>query len=213
MTEETQFLEYKSIIEALLFAYDAPLTLKELSRILDDLDEHVIKKCIYELNAEYQEAPHSFQINEVADGYQFSTRVEYAKWIKRLYRGHIPSRLTQASLECLAIIAYKQPVSRSGVEAVRGVNVDGVIRTLLDRNLIRIAGRGDGVGRPILYATTTDFLKYFGLNNLTDLPRIDELNDLLKDRNIDIEEEETEDMDHSLFPKPQTPIFERDETE
>ena len=98
MTEETQFLEYKSIIEALLFAYDAPLTLKEISRILDDLDEHVIKKCIYELNAEYQEAPHSFQINDVADGYQFSTRVEYAKWIKRLYRGHIPSRLTQASL-------------------------------------------------------------------------------------------------------------------
>ena len=99
------------------------------------------------------------------------------------------------------------------MEAVRGVNVDGVIRTLLDRNLIRIAGRGEGVGRPILYATTTDFLKYFGLNKLTDLPRIDELNDLLKDQDMDLEEELEKEKDHALFPIPQTPLFGRDETE
>lgn len=213
MSDDTRFQENKSIVEALLFACDSPLSITEMSRIMDDLDEEVIKNCIYELNAEYEEAPHSFQILEVADGFQFSTRVGYAKWIKRMYRGRIPARLTQASLECLAIVAYKQPVSRSEVEAVRGVNVDGVIRTLLDRNLIRIAGRGDGVGRPILYATTTEFLKYFGLNKLTDLPRVDELNDLLKDKNIDIEEDSDDEDDHSLFRKPQAPIFERDETE
>jgi segregation and condensation protein B len=213
MSDATQFLEYKSIVEALLFASDSPLNIAEIGRIIDGVDESEIKKCIYELNAEYEKTPHSFQILEVADGFQFSTRVDYAKWIKRLYRGRIPTRLTQPSLECLAIIAYKQPVSRSEVEAVRGVNVDGVIRTLLDRNLIRIAGRGDGVGRPILYATTTDFLRYFGLNKLTDLPRVDELNDLLKDNNINLQQELAEESDHSLFPSPETPIFERDETE
>ncbi len=99
------------------------------------------------------------------------------------------------------------------MEAIRGVNVDVVIRTLLDRNLIRIAGRGDGVGRPILYATTADFLKYFGLNKLTDLPRIDELNDLLKDQNIDLEGELEKETAHALFPPPQSPLFGRDETE
>ena len=199
--DEAQLDEYRAIAEAVLFASDAPLSLRELSQILDDVGEEVVGGCIEALNERYEQGGHGFEIRHVADGYQLSSKAAYAKWIRRLYRGRIPSRLTQAALECLAIVAYKQPISRTEVEAIRGVNVDGVLRTLLDRNLIRIAGRGEGVGRPILYATTVDFLRYFGLNNLSDLPKLDELNELLKDQDIVLTEEE-EEPDPALFPDP-----------
>ena len=199
--DEAQLDEYRAITEAVLFASDAPLSLSELSRIMDDVGEETIGECIEALNERYAQGGHGFEIRHVANGYQLSSKVDYAKWIRRLYRGRIPSRLTQAALECLSIVAYKQPISRSEVEAIRGVNVDGVLRTLLDRNLIRIAGRGEGVGRPILYATTGDFLRYFGLNKLTDLPKLDELNELLKEQDIELDEVE-EQLDQSLFPRP-----------
>ncbi len=199
--DEAQLEEYRAITEAVLFASDAPLSLTELSRIMDDVGEDLVGGCIEALNEKYAQGGHGFEIRHVANGYQLSSKVDYAKWIRRLYRGRIPSRLTQAALECLSIVAYKQPISRSEVEAIRGVNVDGVLRTLLDRNLIRIAGRGEGVGRPILYATTGDFLRYFGLNKLSDLPKLDELNELLKDQDIELDEVE-EQLDQSLFPRP-----------
>jgi segregation and condensation protein B len=209
--DEAQLDEYRAITEAVLFASDTPLSLKELSRIMDDVGEELIGRCIDELNERYEKGAHGFEIRLVASGYQFSSRTAYAKWIRRLYRGRIPSRLTQAALECLSIVAYKQPISRTEVEAIRGVNVDGVLRTLLDRNLIRIAGRGEGVGRPILYATTGDFLKYFGLNQLSDLPKLDELNELLKDQDIVLTEEE-EVPDQALFPSPGRTVPETDDT-
>ena len=208
--DEAQLDEYRAITEAVLFASDAPLSLNELSRIMDDVGEALIEECIEALNERYTQGGHGFEIRLVADGYLFSSKVAYAKWIRRLYRGRIPSRLTQAALECLSIVAYKQPISRSEVEAIRGVNVDGVLRTLLDRNLIRIAGRGEGVGRPILYATTGDFLRYFGLNKLSDLPKLDELNELLKEQDIVLEEEEAA-PDLSLFPGPGRRADESDE--
>ena len=198
--DQAQVSEYRAITEAVLLASDTPLSLKELARILDDVEEEAIRECIEELNNIYKNGGHGFEIRYVANGFQFSSKVEYAQWIKRLYRGRIPTRLTQAAMECLAIVAYKQPISRTEVEAIRGVNVDGVLRTLLDRNLIRIAGRGEGVGRPILYATTSDFLWYFGLNQLSDLPKLDELTDLLRDHNIELEEGE-EIVEKALFPE------------
>lgn len=202
--------EYRAIIEAVLFASDMPLSLNELSQILEGAEPAMIRTAIEGLNEAYNATPNSFQIIEVAGGYQFGARPEYARWIRRVYRGRIPSRLSQASLECLSIIAYKQPISRTEIEAVRGVNVDGVLRTLLDRSLIRIAGRGTGVGRPILYATTSEFLKYFGLNRLTDLPKVDELKEMLRDRDVDMPDLEE---DPSLFPTPHSPKFDRDKTE
>lgn len=208
--DEAQLDEYSAITEAVLLASDAPLSLKELSRIMDDAGEELIGRCIEALNAKYERGGHGFEVRHVANGYQFSSKASYAKWIRRLYRGRIPARLTQAALECLAIVAYKQPISRTEVEAIRGVNVDGVLRTLLDRNLIRIAGRGEGVGRPILYATTGDFLRYFGLNELSDLPKLDELNELLKDQDIVLTEEE-EEPDPALFRTPERPVIEKDE--
>lgn len=199
--DEAQLDEYRAVAEAVLFASDAPLSLNELSRIMDDVGEEMVVRCIESLNERYEKGGHGFEIRLVANGYQFGSKAAYAKWIRRLYRGRIPSRLTQAALECLAIVAYKQPISRTEVEAIRGVNVDGVLRTLLDRNLIRIAGRGEGVGRPILYATTSDFLRYFGLNKLSDLPKLDELNELLKDQDIVLTEDE-EEPDPALFRAP-----------
>lgn len=203
----------KRIIEALIFSTDTPLSVGDLSSILDGTDPAIIEKHIEDLNADYENTAVSFNITMVAGGYQFVSRPEYARWIKRLYRGRIPSRLTQAALECLAIVAYKQPISRTSIESIRGVNVDGVIRTLLDRNLVRIAGRGEGVGRPILYATTPEFLKYFGLNQLNDLPKVDELKEILRERDEAAGLESTGEPVSSLFPTPHLPEFDRDETE
>lgn len=211
MSDDNKLDELKPVLEAVLFASDTPLSLNDLSTILDGAETEQITVCLDQLNEEYEQTPHSFHIVQVAGGYQFCARSDYARWIRRMYRGRIPSRLSQASLECLSIVAYKQPISRTEIESVRGVNVDGVLRTLLDRSLIRIAGRGSGVGRPILYATTNEFLKYFGLNKLADLPKLDELKEMLRER--DQEMQELIDEDPALFPTPHAPIFERDETE
>lgn len=199
-----------AIIEAVLFSSDTALTLNDLSNILDGMPTPSIERHVTDLNEFYEREHRSFRISEVAGGFQMVTRPEYARWIKRLYRGRIPSRLTQASLECLAIVAYRQPISRTEIEAIRGVNVDGVMRTLLDRNLIRIAGRGEGVGRPILYATTDEFLRYFGLNKLADMPKVDELKEILRQR--DEAQHEEDQASSLLFPTPHMPNFDRDET-
>lgn len=212
MTQGLPPQDYKAVIEAILFAADTPLSLNDISAVLDGIESDLVQRCIDELNEGYETTPHSFHITHVAGGFQFSARPEYARWIRRVYRGRIPTRLSQASLECLSIVAYKQPISRTEIEAIRGVNVDSVLRTLLDRNLIRIAGRGAGVGRPILYATTNEFLKYFGLNKLTDLPKLDELKEMLRERDMEMGED-LEESDSSLFPRPHAPVFERDETE
>ncbi len=165
--------EAKRIIEALLFVSDKPVSLDALKDVLKDIESTNIRTLIEELNQEYSSSGRSFAVKEIAGGFQMLTDPIYSKWISALYK-RPPDRLTGPSLETLAIVAYKQPITRAEIEAIRGVNVDGVLRTLEDRNLIRTRGRMDAPGRPILYGTTAEFLQHFGLVSLEELPRLKE---------------------------------------
>lgn len=203
--------ECAAIIESVLFAADSPVSLNDLVTLLDGVDAAAVKRSLDHLSEEYDRHPHSFQIVHIAGGYQLCARPQYARWVRRFYRGRVSSRLSQAALECLSIIAYKQPISRTEIEAIRGVNVEGVLRTLLERSLIRIAGRGEGVGRPLLYATTNEFLQYFGLNRLSDLPKLDELQEMLRERDHELQEGmDVGEGGTPLFPAPQAPIFDKE---
>ena len=177
----------KPVVEALLFATDSPVTVDRLRSIVDSVGTEQIQEIIELLNEEYQKEERCFHIIEVGGGYQFATRPQYATWIRKLYRGRRLPRLSSAALETLAIIAFKGPIIRAEIEVVRGVNVEGVLKTLLERNLITVVGREETPGRPLLYGTTQDFLVYFGLNSLSDLPKPRELEELL-----DREQESTE---------------------
>lgn len=170
--------EAKSIIEAILFVADRPVSADQLA-VLVEMDSDDVEMIIQELQKEYDETKRSFQIVEIANGYQICTRSEYATWIKKFYTTEISSRLSTSALEALAIVAYKQPVTRAEIEEIRGVISDSVIRTLLERNLISIVGRKDAPGRPLLYGTTTEFLIHFGLKDLSELPSIDEIEKML----------------------------------
>ena len=161
----------KKIVEALLFVSQKPLTIDDLKQALDGLKEDEIKKTIEELREDYTKDERSFGIAELAGGYQIVTNPEFAPWISKLFRRD-EMRLSAPSLETLAIIAYKQPLTRSEIEKIRGVNVEGVLKTLVDKNLIKIRGRKDAPGRPITYGTTDEFLKRFGLKGLEQLPKL-----------------------------------------
>ena len=168
--------DLKPIIEALIFVSDVPLSEAKLKEIVGNgLDGPQIRSCVAALNDEYRKEGRSFEIIRVAQGYQMVTRKEYGDWASRLYKGRSRTRLSRAALETVAIIAYRQPIIRAGIEAIRGVGVDGVLATLLERNLIRIAGRQPGLGRPLLYATSREFLRYFGLDRIEDLPTLKEV--------------------------------------
>ena len=169
----------KSIIEAVIFAANEPVSVEQLARLLDELDGDTVAQLIYELQKEYDSTGRSFQIVEIANGFQICTRNQYADWIRKFYTTELSSRLTVSALEALAIIAYKQPVTRAEVEEVRGVNSDSVIRTLSERNLVKIIGRKQAPGRPMIYGTTTDFLMHFGLRDLSELPSVDEIEKML----------------------------------
>jgi len=169
----------KSIIEAVIFAANEPVSVEQLARLLDELDGDTVAQLIYELQKEYDSTGRSFQIVEIANGFQICTRDQYADWIRKFYTTELSSRLTVSALEALAIIAYKQPVTRAEVEEVRGVNSDSVIRTLMERNLVRVIGRKQAPGRPMIYGTTTDFLMHFGLRDLSELPSVDEIEKML----------------------------------
>lgn len=164
----------KGILEALLFISDKPLVLATIQEVLEGIDAETVKKLMEELKTEYNQRKSGLCINEVAGGYQVSTAADYASYIKKYYRSRHKEKLTGPSLETLAIIAYKQPVTRLDIESIRGVNVDGVITSLLEKGLIRIAGRKDVIGRPFVYSTTRQFLEYFGLKSLHDLPKMEE---------------------------------------
>ena len=183
------------VVEAVLFASDAPLTPDEIARADERLDEDQVEEALQMLRAEYDDAQRAFHLTEIAGGYQLLTRPEYAPYLERFDNVPRPNRLSGPSLETLAIIAYRQPIGRIEIEYIRGVNSSGVIRTLQDRNLIDIVGRGEGLGRPLLYGTTQRFEEHFGFTSLDDLPRPDELPIILKDRIPlqEIEEEETPD--------------------
>lgn len=170
------------IVEAVLFASDAPLTADEIARADEMLDEDQVEDALQFLRAEYDDAARSFQIHELAEGYQILTRPEYAPYLERFDNVPRSSRLSGPALETLSIIAYRQPIGRLEVEYIRGVSAAGVIRTLQDRRLIDVVGRAEGLGRPLLYGTTGFFLQHFGFRSLEDLPRPEELPVVLRER-------------------------------
>ena len=161
--------DLKNIIESLLFVAEEPLSIEQLKQVLSLPDSKLIRQTLNELIADHEGRQGAFSLHEVAGGYQFRSRTEYVPWIKRLLQPK-PSRLSKAALETLAIIAYKQPMIRSDVEHLRGVDCGGVLRMLLERKLIRVLGRKEIPGRPLIYATTKQFLQVFDLKNLKDLP-------------------------------------------
>jgi segregation and condensation protein B len=181
--------QLKSVIEVLVFASDQPLTVDQIQSLLEDVQTSDIEDALNNIEEDYRER--AFILKRVGGGYQFATRPEYSKWISRLYVTKMQSRLSRAALETLAIIAFKQPVSKVEVSAIRGVNSDWVIRGLLERRLINISGRDKGPGRALLFTTTKDFLHHFGLvDDLSDLPRPKEITDLLTDsEGIELTEE------------------------
>jgi segregation and condensation protein B len=170
------------IIESLLFASEAPLSAADLSRVDERLDEDTVEAVVEELRAEYELSERSFQIYEVAGGYQLLTRPEFVSVLERYDSVPQPSRLSAPALEVLAIIAYRQPLERAEIEDIRGVGSSGVLRTLQERGLIEPVARGEGLGRPLLYGTTKKFLEHCGFRSLEDLPRPDELPVVLRDR-------------------------------
>jgi segregation and condensation protein B len=170
--------DLKPIIEALVFASPEPLTLKALCKVLDSEPREDVEAALRALKKDYERLG-GLQLVEVAGGYQIVTRPELNDWVRRLFDEHKTQRLSVQALETLAVIAYKQPVTAPEIAEIRGVNTGGVLATLLEKRLIRIAGRKRVVGRPFLYATTREFLVRFGLNDLGDLPRIEEMADAL----------------------------------
>ncbi|MEX2584665.1 MAG: SMC-Scp complex subunit ScpB [Gemmatimonadota bacterium] len=168
-------MRHSRLIEALLFASEAPLSPADLARVDDGLDEEQVEALVAELKQEYDDAERAFTVFEIAGGYQILTRPEYAPVLERYDTVPLSSRLSTAALETLAIIAYRQPVGRAEVEDIRGVGAGGVLKTLLERDLVEVVGRGEGLGRPLLYGTTRYFLEHFGFRSLEELPRSDEL--------------------------------------
>jgi len=166
--------DIQNIIESLLLVAEEPLTIDRIKNILIEPGRKEIQNALTELSAEYEARKGGFLLREVAGGYQIRTRPEYREWIKRLIHSK-PLRLSKAALETLAIIAYKQPIIRSDIEHIRGVSCGGILRMLFERKLIRILGRKEIPGRPIIYATTKQFLETFDLKDLKDLPTPEEI--------------------------------------
>ena len=164
----------KAVVEALIFASPEPLTPKMLFKLLSDEPKEDVQAAVASLKEEYESRP-GLQFVEVAGGYQIVTRPELHEWVRRLFHERSTQKLTVQGLETLAVIAYKQPITALEIGEIRGVNTSGVLSTLLERGLIKIAGRKNVVGRPFLYATTKEFLIRFGLNDLDDLPKIEDM--------------------------------------
>lgn len=181
--------EIKNIVEALIFASEEEITTRQIKEITDSSGVRVsvkdIESSIDALNEDYRTFNKSFEIVQIAGGYSFSTKKEYGRFVGKLFEEKQKKKLSQSALETLSIIAYRQPITRNDIEFVRGVNVDYIVNSLLERDLIKIHGRADTPGRPILYATTNTFLKVLGLNSLEDLPKLKEINEILKNQEIE----------------------------
>lgn len=163
----------KTVIEALLFASEKPLMLQQIRDVLDNLAPEEVRKNIEELKNEYEANNRGMRIVEIAGGFQMTTTPAFASFLKKLYKGRRVERLSTPALETLAIIAYKQPVTRLEIESIRNVNVDNMIKTFVDKGFVRIAGRKKAPGRPRVYGTTRQFLEHFGLKSLDELPKIE----------------------------------------
>ncbi len=187
----------RNIIEALIFASEEELSSEQIKNLLYNCNISVsikeIEDCIHNINEEYKNKSNAFEIIKIAGGYQFATRKEYSDFISKMRIESQRKKLSQSALETLAIIAYKQPITRSEIEFIRGVNVDYIVNSLLEKDLIMIKGRANSPGRPIIYGTTDNFLKILGLNSLEDLPKLKEINEILKNEKIEgIKEEDIE---------------------
>ncbi|MBW2148187.1 MAG: SMC-Scp complex subunit ScpB [Deltaproteobacteria bacterium] len=169
----------KRIVESLLFAAEKPLTVDQLLSILQGSEREEVREVLAELCREFNLQERGFYLEEVAGGYQFRSSPQYVEWVRKL-RHEKPHRLSRAALETLAIVAYRQPVARAEIEAIRGVEVGGILRSLLEKGLIRILGRRDEPGRPLVYGTTSKFLEVFGLKDLSSLPTLPEVESLGK---------------------------------
>jgi segregation and condensation protein B len=183
----------KAVVEALLFASQKPLSLKEIGAALTSAAEYFedgpevalakvkeaeLTECLHTLQTEYSELGRAFSLNEQVSGWVLISRIEYQVWVRQLFPEMRPTRLSAPALETLAIIAYRQPITKADVEAIRGVTVDGVMQKLLDAGLVKITGRADIPGRPLLYITTQHFMEHFGLRNLDELPNASELREV-----------------------------------
>ncbi len=168
----------KGVIEALLLASEKPLALEKIRGVLDNLPSQEVLGIVEELRKEYEENKRGIRIIEIAGGFQMTTASDFAPFLKRLFKDRNTEKLSKPSLETLAIIAYKQPLTRGEIELLRNVNVDGVMKNLLDKNLIRICGRKKAPGNPYVYGTTRQFMEHFGLKSLQDLPKMEDFSSL-----------------------------------
>jgi segregation and condensation protein B len=179
------------VLEALLFASDDLLTAARLKTVLPGgPDARTIRNMVERINRRLQKEQHPFEIVEIGGGYQFKTVAYYHPWVRQIFQEKASRRLSIQALECLSIIAYRQPLSKAEIEAIRGVISDGAMKTLLERRLITVTGRSEKVGRPLLYGTTQEFLTYFGLNKIGDLPKIEEFEAMVRRKIEDMPAEE-----------------------
>jgi segregation and condensation protein B len=187
----------KALVEALIFAAQEPLSVNQIRAIYqgDDarnngskqIEPETIRQSVSDLNLEYEKSDRPYRIVQIAGGYQFATLSDYAEWLGKLYKEQGRRKLSQSGVETLAIVAYKQPVTKAEIEKIRGVNCDYVLKTLLEKELLTVIGRAESVGRPLLYGTTKEFLKHFGLNDITDLPRPREIEEILGESQFETE--------------------------
>ncbi|UCH82872.1 MAG: SMC-Scp complex subunit ScpB [Candidatus Latescibacterota bacterium] len=202
----------EDIIIALLFASDEPLSVRKMSAVVDDTPVEAIHGALASIGERFGGDGSVIQLEQVAGGYQFSTNTAYSDYIARMYRGRRKQRLSKASMETLAIIAYKQPVTRADIENLRGVGCGGVITTLMERSLIRIVGKAKVLGSPFLYGTTQEFLEYLGLNSLKDLPSMEDLEALLEQEVAAGGEFEPAEPPHMLGEEPDSSMPDSDES-
>jgi segregation and condensation protein B len=191
----------RRVLEALLLASPESLSAQRLAGVLGESGAREVRELVDVLNAEYEESGRGFRIDEVAGGFQLRTLPELAPWLQKL-RPQPPLRLSRPALETLALVAYKQPITRAELEHVRGVDVGAVLASLLERQLLRVAGHREVPGRPMLYATTRRFLEVFGLAALSDLPTLREIEELLRDRAADEVETEAAESASGDAPRP-----------
>lgn len=168
----------KSAVEAMLFASEKPLLIEQAKKALGNIDGNEVRNILEELKTEYDQANRGIRVVEIAGGFQMITSPDFAPFLKKLFKDRHTERLSKPGLETLAIIAYKQPLTRTEIETLRNVNVDGVMKSLVDKNLIRISGRKKVPGRPFVYGTTRQFLEYFGLKSLEELPKMEDFSAL-----------------------------------
>lgn len=184
----------KHAIEALMFSSDKPLTLEQLKNALDIQSKEDVSLAIKELQQEYEDSNRGMRIVEIAGGFQMIASVNFSSFLRKLYKDKKIERLSKPALETLAIIAYKQPITKMEIESLRGVNIDGVMDSLVDKDLIRISGRKKTAGRPFVYGTTKRFLEYFGLKSLDELPKMEKFSSLIENSQENTDTQDIEEV-------------------